>query len=237
MQPNTRDFSKNTVLSGLPESELAVFAPHLRRVDLRIGDDVERLGEAPASIYFPLTGLVSQMVETDDGRMVETYTIGCESCTGLSMVLGSDHSPMKAVVQVAGVALQAPTPIIQAASEDCPSFGLRLRRRALVALVQTAYGSACNRLHPVETRCARWLLSVHDRVEGDTFQLTQEYLASMLGVTRPSVSVAAATLQRAGLIRYRRGLVEVLDRAGLEAAACNCYHASRAELHRLTLLP
>lgn len=136
-------------------------------------------------------------------------------------------------VQIPGEAERLPAAAFSALIERLPALRRLMLRYALALVTQVAQGSACNRLHPVEARCARWLLMTHDRVDGDAFPLTQDFLAQMLGASRPSVSIAAGVLQKAGLIRYTRGVIEVLDRPGLEAASCECYGVIAGEFRRL----
>ncbi len=151
-----------------------------------------------------------------DGSAVETAAVGWEGMVGLAGFLGTDRTTAQAFCQIRGDALRS-----------------ILNRYTHAHFTQVAQASACKRLHTMRQRCARWLLETHDRVHRDTFPLTQELLAQMLGVTRPSVTVAARTLQQAGLIRYRRGEITVLDRDGLEEAACECYQSTREAYERL----
>ena len=152
--------------------------------------------------------------------------------TGVSLVLGSDTMSSDAMVQVAGRGSRMDAAAFSAAIEASPALRQRMLRYVLAVLTQVSQNAACNQLHAINTRCARWLLTTHDRVTGDTYALTQEYLAMMLGVTRPSVSAAAA-LQKAGLIRYSRGIITILDRGRLEAESCECYHIIENEFVRL----
>lgn len=175
------------------------------------------------SIYFPRTCVASLIVPAGDERPIEAATVGNEGFVGVPIALGADSTNIVALVQVPGTALRLPTVTFRAfmAEED----GLRAAalRYAHTLLEQTAQTVACNRRHELSERCARWLLMTHDRVAEQSFSLTQEFLAIMLGVRRASVTVAAGMLQAAGLIRYSRGRVEVLDRGRLEAASCECY--------------
>jgi CRP-like cAMP-binding protein len=159
--------------------------------------------------------------------------VGREGVVGLPLFLGAEATHGRAVCQVAGAAWRLPTAaFLEEAAADGP-LRARLLRSTQALFQQVAQTSGCNRVHANEERCARWLLQIHDRVPGDAFRLTQEYLALMLGLARPSVTVVMGALQRAGLVAYHRGDLTILDRAGLEAAACECYAITRAETERL----
>jgi CRP-like cAMP-binding protein len=169
-----------------------------------------------------------------DGSAVEVGTVGREGLVGLVIVLGGAASPTVTLCQIPGTARRITAERLAEAVEARPALRRLLLRYAQGYLTQVAQGAACNRLHGIEARCARWLLMTHDRVGGaDTFPLKQEFLAVMLGVRRAGVTVAAGALQDAGLIRYRRGSIRVLDRAGLEAASCECYGLVREQYARL----
>jgi len=172
--------------------------------------------------YFVLTGIISLVSEMREGT-VEVGTVGCEGMTGIPLVLSADTMPSRAFVQVPGEALRMTAEDLLRGMEEVPVFRRLVYRHVLALFDQTAQHAACNRLHALEERCARWLLMTHDRVEGDVLLLKQQFLAEMLGVHRPAVTLAAGALQKAGIIRYSRGKVTVLDRAALEAASCECY--------------
>jgi CRP-like cAMP-binding protein len=197
-----------------------------------VGDVVYRPRARLAHVYFPTDGVVSLRVVMADGRGAEVGTVGNEGVVGAAAALaGGATGNREAIVQLAGHALRmSADAFADAATRPGPLREL-VARYAQAFDDQVAQSAACNALHPVEQRAARWLLMTHDRVGRDAFGLTQEFLAQMLGARRPTVSAAAGQLKRAGLIRYRRGRVEVLDRAGLEAAACECY-AAIAEAYR-----
>jgi CRP-like cAMP-binding protein len=173
------------------------------------------------------------MVNTMDDGAVEVGTVGFEGFTGLPLLLGDDCMPSRAFVQLTGASYRMRADTFQDALESNPSFVLLLKRHSLALFNQAAQSVACNRLHTLEARCARWLLMTHDRMRMESFFLTHEFLSYMLGVHRPAVTLAAGTLQRAGLIRYTRGHVTVLDRSGLESASCACYERTRANYNRL----
>jgi CRP-like cAMP-binding protein len=223
----------NALLAALPEKEQERLGLLLERVPMGLRDIVyEAHGPIP-HVYFPLSGVVSLLVIMSDGLGVEAGTIGNEGMAGLPIYLGAETSPYRAIVQIPGEALRM---AVEDFREEIGHTGALHRALGLydqALMTQMAYSVACNRLHSVEERMCRWLLMSQDRMGTDQFALTQEFLAQMLGVRRPSVTVAAGVLQRAGLIVYGRGRVTILDRARLEAASCECYQAVRDEFERL----
>jgi CRP-like cAMP-binding protein len=226
----------NRLLAALSGRDFAVLAPHLKRVSLRRGAVLFEPGDDIETTYFPCYGMMaSLMVVTRDGREVEAATIGREGAIG--GIVSEGHKPAfgRAVVQIAGDALAIPTSDLEAAKTGSPRFGDLFSRYADALLAQMMQGVACNALHRADERCARWLLATHDRAGGDRIHLTQEALAEMLGVQRTTVTAVTHQLQARGLIRTHRGRVEILDRAGLERAACECYAA--VEAHFAALLP
>ena len=190
-------------------------------------------GEPAPSVYFPLSGVISLVTVMRDGDMVEVATVGREGMAGLHHFLGSSSMPnLRAICQVEGDAVEVDAGRFRRASAAPGPLRDLVERYALVLQVATAQEVACNRLHPLEMRCARWLLTTRSQVGADEFGLTQEFLAEMLGVRRATVTIAAGMLQKAGMIRYRRGWIEILDPAGLEAAACECFAVIRDEYAR-----
>jgi CRP-like cAMP-binding protein len=209
----------------------------LERSDVREFDFRELVYEQSEPIervIFPLDGVFSLISLMDDGRGVEIATVGNEGFVGLPVFLQAARtSAHRAIAQIPGRGLcLTPVALSELAGHNGDLQGAMLRY-AQTLITQIAQGSACNRLHSVEQRCTRWLLLTHDRVGRDEFPLTQDFLGQMLGVGRPAVNAAARTLQDAGLIRYSRGRITILDRAGLEAASCECYAVIRDELRRL----
>ncbi|HET8631099.1 MAG TPA: Crp/Fnr family transcriptional regulator [Thermomicrobiales bacterium] len=217
------DFRANRLLAVLPPAEYDALAPHLAPARWRAGETIQAPGERLRDVYFPLTGVASVVVAMADGALVDVGTIGCEGLVGLPSFHGADHSPLAIIGQVPGAYARLPVVALREAAAPGSRLHALLARFAQALYVFAAQVGACNRLHPVEQRCARWLLATQDRAGADTFPLTHELLGEMLGVTRVSVTRAAGALQRAGLIAYRRGVVTVCDRAGLEGAACECY--------------
>jgi CRP-like cAMP-binding protein len=195
------------------------------------------MGEPIRHVYFPTTALVSLMIVLEDGKQVEMAAVGREGLVGLPLALGSDTDGHVAMTQIPGSALRLQTDAFRAVLGVAPELQQVLGRYALVLLTQAGQAAACNGLHALAERGARWLLEAHDRVGSDQFLLTQDFLAAMLGVRRPSVTLAAGMLQQAGYITYHRGRVTVLDRVGLEAASCECYAAIRQETDRLLGAP
>jgi CRP-like cAMP-binding protein len=227
------EHSRNRLLRALPSDEHARLLPLLESV--RVGT-LEVLAEAGAPLthtYFPETAIVSVVRRLRDGTSIEAGTVGCEGMAGLSVLLGDDWTPAALLGQVPGQCVRVPFDVLRDALPELPSLVELLRRFAFAFMDQLAQTVACNGLHSVERRCARWLLMAHDRVERDELELTQATLSQMLGVRRAGVTEAALALQCAGLIAYNRGHLTVLDRAGLEAAACECYAAVRANHARL----
>jgi CRP-like cAMP-binding protein len=220
--------SANAFLAALAPEDWNHLRPHLRTVHLERGAVLAEPGAEVTRVYFPLDCLVSQTIPMVDGGVAESYTVGREGAFGLLAALARRPASTRSFVQVAGEAERLPVPVLREVFEA--SAGLRgaCLANAAAQLDQVLQLAACNALHPAEARLARWLLMVQDQVDADTtLPLTHEFLAAMLGVQRPTVTVVARTLQGAGLIRYRRGAVVVLDRAGLEEAACECYAAVR----------
>lgn len=225
---------RNRLLAALPRDDVATLTPHLEPVSLAIGQILAEPGAVLAHVYFPETAILSVINRMADGAAVEVGTVGNEGLVGLAALLEADASESQTLAQIPGTALRLPAAVLVAAVEARPALRRLVHRYTQAYLTQVAQGAACNRLHGIEARCARWLLMTHDRVGGaDVFPLTQEFLAIMLGVRRSGVTLAAGALQDAGLIRYRRGGIRVLDRAGLEAAACECYGVVRRQFDRL----
>jgi CRP-like cAMP-binding protein len=195
-------------------------------------DLLQKEGEPYEYVYFALDSIISVLTLTGNAE-IEGLTVGNEGFVGLPVLLGGHAMPMRVIVQVPGEYLRLPVTTFRRLLEACPDALPRMYRYAQYVLTQAMQTAGCNRAHKVEARCARWLCMTHDRVSRDQFILKQEILAQMLGVRRASVSEVASDLQRQGLIRYSRGKVTIVDRAGLERLACPCYCAVRRELERL----
>lgn len=225
--------SGNLLLDALPPSEHDEVLARSRRVALRFRSTLIRAGDNTTTAYFPLSGVVSLVTLTRTGRTVETNQVGREGMVGLPVFLGVATMPVEAVVQVPGAALAIPIKDFVRLSSDDTALSRVLKRYAYTRLVEAAQNAACNRLHSLEQRAARWLLETRDRLDTPKFPLTHELLATLLGVQRPRVTEAARRLQRHGLIAYTRGRVELADPDALHVAACECYNVVRDELRAL----
>lgn len=225
---------KNRILQALPDEDFRRIEQHLEPVQMRLREPLLEAYKPIEHVYFVESGVVSLITDVEPDTAIEVATIGNEGFVGTPVMLGVDASPTRAFPQIVGEALKLPSAVLK--SEVSRSGRLCDLTRAFVQALfeQTAQTAACNRTHSIEKRCARWLLMTHDRVEGNKFSLTQEFLAEMLGVRRASVTEAAGALQAAGCIRYSRGVIEVVDRQRLEIASCGCYAAMRREMERLT---
>jgi len=222
----------NRLLNAIPRAVYERLLPHMKPVSLVLKQVLYERDAPIPHVYFPNGGVVSLLIEMDDGAAVEVATIGNEGLVGLPVFLGVDLSAERAIVQIAGGALRMPAAVfVREVRPGSPLHDL-LRRYTQALMMAMAQMAACNRLHPLEERYARWLLQTHDRVRADDFPMTHEFLAQMLGVRRATVTVAAGVLQQAGLIRYSRGVVTILDRPGLEAASCECYRLIRTGFDR-----
>lgn len=213
----------NHLLDQLPRAEAARLLPSLETVSLPHGYEMHRQDSPASHVYFPTSGMCSLVIQMEDGKIVEAATVGNEGMVGIHAILGLDLSSATATSQVPGKALRMPLQDFREAMTPGGSLDRLIRRYAAYNLRYANQTIACNLLHPTEERICRWLLMAHDRAGTDVFSLTHEFLAEMLGVRRQTVTTIAGTLQAAGLIRYRRGTVHILDREGLEAASCECY--------------
>ncbi len=229
----TRRNEWNRLLSALPEEELARLRPHLESVCLEQREPVYEAGAPIEHVYFPTTGVFSLVTTMRDGSVIEVGTVGNEGMLGLQAFLDGAVMPVASFSQVAGDSLRMAIDTFKREVGPESRLHALLQGYTLAMLVFTAQTAACNALHPVRQRCARWMLLTHDRVGSDEFPLTHEFLSQMLGVRRASVTEVAGSLQKQGLISYRQGRVAVTDRVGLEAASCECYGVIRAEFDRL----
>jgi CRP-like cAMP-binding protein len=232
LEPSDDAPSRNRILAALPTSELSRVSRELEPFALAVHAVLYEADTPISHVYFPTSGCVSMVNVMQEGA-VEVGTIGFEGFAGLPLFLDDDRMPTRAFVQLTGNSYRMRAEKFQKAVEQNPIFERLLNRHSLALFNQAAQSVACNRLHTLESRCARWLLMTHDRMRLEPFTLTHEFLSYMLGVHRPAVTLAAGVLQRAGLIRYTRGKVNVLDRAGLEAVACGCYEVTRKNYERL----
>ncbi|HEX2078498.1 MAG TPA: Crp/Fnr family transcriptional regulator [Longimicrobium sp.] len=238
--PQTPDSPRNRLLAALPPEDWERLRPGLERVRMELREVVFEPNRTIQHVYFPEDAVISILGLMEDGSAVETATVGCEGMAGVPVFLGAMQMAGQAFAQVPGEAWRMPAGALREEVRRGGALAQLLGRYTQALFTLVAQSSACNRKHPVEQRCARWLLMTHDRVGGDTFELTQHFLSQMLGVRRATVSEAAGALQARGLIDYSRGRITVEDRAGLEAAACACYAIIRAEFARMlegTALP
>jgi CRP-like cAMP-binding protein len=212
----------NLLLATLGPADRAVVTRRLEAVDLPVGRELYTPGESATHAWFPAQGMISLVAEMEQGT-VEVGTVGQEGMLGIPLLLHERSTTTRAFMQVPGHGWRCSAEDLDALTAELPVFSRLLHRYIMALFEQVAQSVACNRLHTLEERCARWLLMVHDRVGDEMLPLKQAFLAEMLGVHRPAVTLAAGALQAAGLIRYSRGRVHVLDRHGLESAACACY--------------
>ena len=224
---------QNRLLELLPASDIARLRPHLSKVDLDYKMPLYEARQPIQHVYFPVSGVASLVNTMTDGYSAEVGTIGNEGVVGIPIILGDSIAPTNVYVQVPGVGLRMPASILVEILEEY-SFTRKLMLRYVHAFFnQVAQSAACNHFHSVPQRCCRWLLMTHDRVQTEEFILTQEFLAMMLGVRRTGITAAANGLKRQKLIEYSRGHVTILNRAGLEHGACECYAVSKGEYDRL----
>jgi CRP-like cAMP-binding protein len=220
----------------MPAGDLARLMPHLEVVPLSPRAVLVEPRSRLKFAYFPHAGVICLMAVMRKGA-AETATVGPEGFIGFEPLLGGDIASQRVLVQVGGTASRLRTETLLAAAQRSAPLRALLLRYVRYFLVQVLQSVACNAQHPVHQRCARWLLMAHDRAGTDSFNLTHEFLAEMLGIQRPSLTIAARKLQRAGLIRYSRGVITITDRKGLEGAACECYAIVRTALEDMLARP
>jgi CRP-like cAMP-binding protein len=233
-----RHDERNRLLRALPPDAYEQLIGGMEMITLRMGQVLYEADTPIEHAYFVQRGVVSLVAPVDHGergweRSVEVGTIGNEGMVGIPLVLDTDREPVRAFVQVPDGAWRISADALRRVLNDVNGLRPLLLRYVQTFLNQVGQGSACNRAHAVQERCARWLLMTHDRVGEDEFPLPQEFLAAMLGVRRAGVTVAAGMLQRAGFIKYARGDITVVDRSGLESASCACYATIRDTYDRL----
>ena len=217
----------NRLIDLLPRRDRSRLLGQCQPVELVLGEVLCESGKPALHVYFPTEGFISLLTMASGTPGLEVGMVGSEGMLGAHLALGVATSPLRALVQGAGVASRMEARVFRGELERCPALQRVLGRYLYVLMAQHASAAACLRYHPIGPRLARWLLMSEDRARSPTFRVTHEFLAYMLGVRRAGVTAAASALQRSGLIEYRRGDLTVLDRAGLEAAACGCYAADR----------
>jgi CRP-like cAMP-binding protein len=225
--------NQNRLLAALPAAEFGRLAPHLELCPMLLGESLYEPGSQLQHVYFPTTAVVSLLYFLESGSSAGIAGVGNEGILGISLFMGGDTTPSSAVVQIAGHGYRLQGRLLK---EEFNRAGLMQRlllRYTQALLTEMAQTAACNRHHSVEQQLCRWLLLTLDRLPSNELVMTQELVASALGVRREGITEIAGKLQRAGLIRYRRGHIAVLERSGLEAGACECYTVLKKELGRL----
>lgn len=213
----------NKILLSISDSDYSSLRPHLEYVSLPNHLILHEAGGKVEFVYFPNRGLISLVVVMKDGKTAEAGIVGSEGFTGTLAAVGLRRSTLQAVVQITGDGFRVEVQAFQNVLESNPQLQLRLSRYAAIRGMQIAQTAACNRLHDIEQRLARWLLMTQDRVDSGSLLITHDFLATMLGTDRPTVSVAAGALQKKRLIEYTRGAVRIVNRKKLEYSACECY--------------
>ncbi len=223
----------NHFLTALPQKDLRLLQPDLRLVEYPRGMALNEPGQQLEDVLFIESGMVSLLTTMSDGAAIENATLGRESIVGVLGALGSHRSNMRAIVQIAATAWRIRASEFRDATDKSRPLRQLVLRSSELLLAQVQQTAACNALHSAERRLCRWILQVRDRVDSDTIELTQDFLAQMLAVRRPTVTLIAQGLQSAGMISYRRGRIEILDREALERQACECLNAIRTKTRRI----
>jgi len=221
------------VLAALSDDAMARVLPDLELVTLPLGTLLYEAGSRQDHVYFPVSSIVSLLYLMEDGATAEMAVTGYEGIVGIALFMGGGSMPSRAVIQSGGRALRMSARAMQAEFERGETFHRALLRYTMSLITQMSQTAVCNRLHKLDKQLCRWLLLSHDRLQTDELIMTHDLIANMLGVRREGVTLAAGHLQRAGLIRYTRGRITILDRAGLEARVCECYHVIKKEGDRL----
>ncbi|KST62380.1 Crp/Fnr family transcriptional regulator [Mastigocoleus testarum] len=225
--------SNNLLLAALPSEDYKYLIPHLDEVSFTIGKVLHPPGEPIKDVYFPIHGMISLISIMEDGSTTEIALVGNEGMIGMPIFWGGNYSNNCAVVQLEGNGWKLNANIFKQKFLRSEALQKRLLLYTQALITQVSQNAACNRQHTIEERLCRWLLSVCDCIGKDNFPLTQEFISQMLGIRRSSVTVAAGTLQKAGLIRYNRGNINIINVKDLEAAACECYCVVKQEYDRL----
>ncbi|RYF90688.1 MAG: Crp/Fnr family transcriptional regulator [Caulobacteraceae bacterium] len=224
---------KNRLIGSLPPEDFALLSAQLSPVDMEKGRLLFEPGDPIETVYFPHDCVISLLTLMNNGAAIESVTIGREGAFGLMTALGPRTALSRAVIQIPGSASRISAAAFKECCRRSPALMSLADRHTDALFGHAVHSVACNALHSVEARFGRWLLTCRDRIDSDTVSLTQEFLADMLGVQRTTVTAVAGGLQAKGLIRYRRGVVDILDRPGLEAVACECYGSVRGLYERL----
>jgi hypothetical protein len=223
----------NKILRLLPEAEISAVMERSELVTVKSKELIFEPGERLKYVHFPEDCVISLVTVMEDGDQVEAMTVGNDGFSGIPLFHGVDTSPNRGIGQITGLARRVDAKDFRELVERCTMLHGLLHRYSEFVYETVAQSAACNRLHVIEQRCARWLLMSHDRVGRDSFDLTQEFLAEMLGVRRPGVTVAMGILEKSGLIAHARGNITIVDRAGLERVSCECYRTIRTRQAKL----
>ena len=224
---------ENRLLRQLPAKDFSQLEPQLKKMKLDQGDVLHPAGEPIGHVYFPISGMVSMLTILKTGQAIEIAVIGREGVVGGSIAAEGSRSFAQAIVQMPGEAWRVSAAPFLKVFEASKNFRKQINAYQSILALQTQQSAACHAIHTVEARLARWLLHAHDTVDNGTIDLTQEFLAHMLGVQRSSVSLTANALQKAGLIQYSRGKIQILNRKGIENAACECYTVVKREMDKV----
>ncbi len=225
--------ARNRLLAALPVDVYERLQPNLESVPLTLGKVIYEAHETLSHVYFPTSAIVSLLYTMENGTSAEMGVVGCDGVVGIAVFMGGDTTPNRAVVQSAGDALRLKLTHFREEFRRVGELHRLLLLYTQALLTQMSQTAVCNRLHSVEQQLCRWLLLSHDRLDSNELVMTQELIANMLGVRREGVSVAAHRLQNAGLIRYKRGRITIVDRPGLESSVCECYQVVKTESDRL----
>ncbi|MCG3117870.1 MAG: Crp/Fnr family transcriptional regulator [Candidatus Manganitrophus sp. SA1] len=224
--------TENQILEALPAKHYQSILPHLERVSHSLKEVVYRPNEPIEYVYFPLKGGFSLIATMEGGKHIEVATVGNEEMVGIPVFLGAPTTFLMACSQIPGDALRMKSNLFLRAVKENGHLTVVLHKYLEKLMVQIAEGTGCNRTHSIVQRCARWLLTTHDRVHENHYYLTQKFLGQMLGVRRAVVNEVPIELQKQGLFRYSWGMIHILDRKGLEAVACECYRIIKAKFDR-----
>ena len=223
----------NRLLARLSAEEFALLSPHLERVRLSHGDPLIKPGEPIRRVHFPVSCFGSLVATMEDGSMVEAGSVGREGMVGVPVILADGVTTMETAVQIPGESYAAPPHVVKELFDRGGAFQKLLYKYFHTLFIVASQTGACNRLHHIEPRLCRWLLMSSDGVGSDDLCITQEYLAAMLGIRRAGVSETVGRVEEAGLVRHSRGHIQIVDRAGLEQCACECYRIVKGEYERL----
>ncbi|MFI9652220.1 helix-turn-helix domain-containing protein [Guyparkeria halopsychrophila] len=226
-------YEQNLLLATLPDSAKARIFPHLKLVEMHLGDSIHESDQSIEFLYFPTNCIISLLYVMLDGSSAEISVVGNEGMEGISVLMGGDSTPNRTVVQSEGFAYRLPSSVLKAEFDNDADVRLLMLRFAQVLITQMSQTAVCNRHHSIDKQLCRWLLLSLDRLQGNQLNMTQELIAKMLGVRREGVTEAASKLQNLGIIEYHRGRITVLDRPRLEEHSCECYAVVKRETDRL----